>query len=399
VRTVDTRGWVSTEYHSHSSPSGDNTSSQYGRVLNLLCEHLEFAPCTEHQRLSTYSPHLKRLGVEHLLATCVGVELTGQPLDSNHHNAFPLKLHEHEQHGGAPLIDADPRAQIQRLVYWDDKSDKLVQQNHPNIRKVFFDRDGDGKDDGGFDSAEFMDVIEVHPPAWIFQGPVIKFGNGQERGNTIFQWMQTLNRGYRIPGVVNTDAHYNFHGSGWVRNYVKSSTDDPAKIDVMEMVHNSEKGHIVMSTGPFMTVRAVWTNDRNRRQRDAIPGGDLIASDGEVTLHVQVQCPNWFDINRVQVFVNGRPHEGLNFTRDTHAALFESDTTVRFKHDIAVKLDADAHLIVAAAGIGLKLGPVMGPSRGNDMPIAVSNPIFVDVDGGGFKPNGDDLGVPFPVKE
>jgi hypothetical protein len=33
------------------------------------------------------------------------------------------------------------------------------------------------------------------------------------------------------------------------------------------------------------------------------------------------------------------------------------------------------------------------------MPFAVSNPIFVDVDGGGFKPNGDDLGVPFPVKE
>ncbi|MEZ6109011.1 MAG: hypothetical protein R3B96_23765 [Pirellulaceae bacterium] len=40
---VDTTGWVSTEYHSHSTPSGDNTSDQLGRVLNLLAENLEFA--------------------------------------------------------------------------------------------------------------------------------------------------------------------------------------------------------------------------------------------------------------------------------------------------------------------------------------------------------------------
>jgi hypothetical protein len=31
------------------------------------------------------------------------------------------------------------------------------------------------------------------------------------------------------------------------------------------------------------------------------------------------------------------------------------------------------------------------------MPIAVSNPIYVDVDGGGFKPNADTLGSPLPV--
>jgi hypothetical protein len=53
VRSVRTDGWISADFHSHSSPSGDNTSSQLGRVLNLLCEHIEFAPCTEHNRLST----------------------------------------------------------------------------------------------------------------------------------------------------------------------------------------------------------------------------------------------------------------------------------------------------------------------------------------------------------
>ena len=56
----------------------------------------------------------------------------------------------------------------------------------------------------------------------------------------------------------------------------------------------------------------------------------------------------------------------------------------------------DAHVIVATIGEGLQLGRVMGPDHGKLPPVAVSNPIFVDIDGQGFKPNGDLLDVPFP---
>ena len=41
--------------------------------------------------------------------------------------------------------------------------------------------------------------------------------------------------------------------------------------------------------------------------------------------------------------------------------------------------------------------PVSGPDHAADLPVAVSNPIFVDVDGHGFKPNGDLMGK-VPVK-
>jgi hypothetical protein len=37
----------------------------------------------------------------------------------------------------------------------------------------------------------------------------------------------------------------------------------------------------------------------------------------------------------------------------------------------------------------------MGPEQGKLPPAAVTNPIFLDVDGSGFKANRDDLGVPF----
>ncbi|MCA9259000.1 MAG: hypothetical protein KDA61_07360, partial [Planctomycetales bacterium] len=161
-RSVDTSGWISAEYHSHSSPSGDNTASQRGRVLNLLAEHLEFAPCTEHARIATYDEHLRYFGAENAMATCPGMELTGSPLPINHQNAFPLEHAVHHQNGGGPETDANPEVQIERLALWDDASDKLVQVNHPNIPQMLGDRDLDGAADEGFRKMfGWMDVIEV----------------------------------------------------------------------------------------------------------------------------------------------------------------------------------------------------------------------------------------------
>ena len=396
IRTVDTRGWISSDFHSHSSPSGDNTASQLGRVLNLLCEHIEFAPCTEHNRVSTYLPHLNRLSVRPLMATCTGMELTHRPGSVNHQNAFPLILKPRTQDGGAPLTDDNPVVQIERLALWDDESDKLVQTNHPSIPQIIGDRDLDGKYDGGYEKMfSFMDVVEVHPPHMILQPPSGDPSRPQQ-SNRMYNWMQTLNLGYRVPGVVNTDAHYNFHGSGFLRNYLKSATDDPAGVKTMDMVHAAERGNLIMTNGPFLEVELVAGGSGGESRVTA--GDDVAVPDRKAKLHVRVQCPNWFDINRVQIFFNGRPIDQLNFTRQSAPERF-SGGVIRFDQTIPLVLKNDTHVIVAAGGEGLKLGPAMGPSHGNDMPIAVSNPIFVDVDGDGFKPNGDLLGAPLPLEQ
>jgi hypothetical protein len=392
VKSVDTRGWISADFHNHSSPSGDNTASQLGRVLNLLCEHVEFAPCTEHNRIDTYVPHLKRLKVEHLLATCTGMELTGQPLPINHHNAFPLVHKPRTQDGGGPTTDVDPAVQIARLALWDNRSDKLVQQNHPDLGHLFFDKNGDGVPDEGFkDAFGHMDVMEVHPLDNLLK-PAVNEVRGQPRNNTIVNWLQLVNRGQRIPGVVNTDAHYNFHGSGFLRNFLKSKTDDPAKIETMDIVHAAERGNVIMTTGPFLEVSMKVPGG----EKTVTAGDDLAASGGKVLLSVRVQCPNWFDVDRVQVYLNGRPDELLNFTRATSDRF--SDETVKFDEELELQLKRDTHVLVAAMGERSTLGDVMGPTVGKIMPIAVSNPIYVDVDGNGFQPNGDTLGQPLPVK-
>lgn len=393
-RTVITRGWISSDFHSHSSPSGDNVSHQTGRVLNLLAEHIEFAPCTEHNRIDTYEDDLVLLKATDAMATCTGMELTGSPLPINHQNAFPLHRHEHHQDGGGPITDADPVKQIERLALWDLGSSKVVQTNHPNIPQILGDRDLDGKADEGFRGMlGWMDVIEVHPPEGIFSFPKPGGAPKDNQLNPIFYWLQLLNLGYRIPGVVNTDAHYNFHGSGWLRNYMECSTDNPADIQIDEMIHAAEHGHMIMTSGPFLETQVRL--QRNGQAAYYTCGEDVQLQGQAAKLWICVQCPNWFDVNRVQVFANGRPLPELNFTRKTHADKF-SDKNIRFETEIDLpKFDVDTHLIVATIGEGLILGDVMGPEQGKLPPAAVTNPIFLDVDGSGFKANRDDLGVPF----
>lgn len=394
-RIVHTPGWVSTDFHSHSTPSGDNTSSQLGRVVNLVCEHIEFAPCTEHNRIDTYLPHIERLEVGKFIGSCSGMELTGTPLPLNHQNAFPLQHKPRTQDGGGPLTDADPIAQIERLAMWDNRADKLVQINHPDFGWMSYDRDGDGKPDDGFQRMfAQMDVVEIHPIHTLltFQPTYLYKNQGKPIANRVFHWLQLLNQGMRLPGVINTDSHYNFHGSGGIRNWVQSSTDDPAAVVPLDIVHAAEQGRVIVSNGPYLEVSLAETG----KTKSVTAGQGLDVKSGKVTLAVRVQCPNWFDIDRVVVLVNGRPHATHDYRKATHSDRFRSRVT-KFDEKLSLSLAEDAHIIVVAAG-DKPLGKVAGPDWGYQTPTAVSNPIYLDVDGDGFRANKDTLGHPLPVK-
>jgi hypothetical protein len=394
-RSVKTPGWVSADFHSHSTPSGDNTGSQFGRVLNLAAENIEFAPCTEHNRVSTYDAHIKQLGLESHLATVSGMELTGKPLPLNHQNVFPMIYRPRIQDGGGPQTDTNPESQIERLAAWDDGSEKLLQQNHPDIGWLFYDRDGNGVPDEGYERAvNIIDVMEIHPIDRILDLQRFDVRNGKAFGNQrMLNWFQLLNQGFRIYGVVNTDAHYNYHGSGGLRNWIQSTTDNPAEIDAHEMMTAGKEGRLIMSNGPFLEA----TFQASGSPKEYVSGQDISAKRGEVTVDVTVQCPNWIDIDTVFVVINGRVSKEHEFTRATHPKHFKNGS-VKFKRRLTVRLTEDSHLVVATDHSIQRLGDVQGPQWGAQHPAALTNPVFVDVDGDGFRPNKDTLGFPLPVK-
>lgn len=390
-RLVDTRGWVSADYHNHSTESGDNTCGTDDRIINLAAEGIEFAPTTEHNRLYDWSPHIERLGLSKFLKTVPGVELTG---NAAHLNAFPFKPVPFTQDNGAPVWNKDPRIAAITLRDWQGaEPDRWIQINHPDMTVNFIDANGDGEPDGGFlGLATLIDGVETQnyrgsellggTPLRILRDP----RTGKESVSPVreFIWLQLLNRGHRYAAVAACDAHTVWgNGAGGWRMYMPATSDEPAEIDWRENSRAAKTGRSYLTTGPFLQVR---TGDGTG------PGGETRAVDGGVKLHVRVQCTDWIDIDRVAVLVNGRVAK--NLTRASDAAKFKAGV-VKFDETLEVKLSEDAHIIVVACAETSDLSIGYGTSSQRKIrPFAYHNPIFVDVNGGGFTPNGDTLGWP-----
>jgi len=389
-RVVDTRGWVSTDFHNHSTPSGDNYCGTDDRVINLAAENVEFAPTTEHNRLYDWAPHIRKLGLERELATVVGIELTGP---NAHLNAFPYEVDPFAQDGGAPTWQHDPRINaIMLRDFQGSRADRWIQVNHPSVGRFFRDRDNDGVADGGYeglpdliDAAEFWSLEILRKEPWFLR---VRENSESWRENRTFAWLQLLNQGTRLWCVAVADAHSVVgNGVGGWRTYVKSSVDEPHKIDSKEIVRNARAGKMVISNGPFLDVRL---------DDGTIAGGQTVAR-GEFHVQVDVRCTDWIDVDRIQVLVNGRQPKELNFTRKSHPKLFSNGVT-KFSHRIPVTLTEDAHIIVAAVGEGFTLRRGWGNTWESGMhPCAYTNPIFVDIDANGWRPNGDTLDYPLPT--
>jgi hypothetical protein len=394
-RLVDSKGWISADFHNHSTPSGDNVCDTDGRLINIAVEHLEFAPTTEHNRLYDWEPTIKALGLENHIKTVKGMELTGS---RQHFNAFPFEPEPLKQDGGAPVWNDDPRITALTLRRWQgERADRWIQFNHPDLANMFVDRNSDGVQDGGFvgvgdmiDGSESQNgpgtSILAEAPFTLSRAPgslAAKVNMSRE-----FAWRQLLNQGLRVTAVGVADAHSVYgNGVGCWRCYLPSTTDEPAKIDWAELSPHAKAGHIVLSTGPFLEVTT---------QNGKIAGDDDRCTGG-IDLNVRVQCTDWMDIDRVQVLVNSRPDPKLNFTRQSHPQMFKNGV-VKFAEKIHVPLQHDAHLIVVVLDEDgdQKIG--YGTSDYAKMrPCAYNNPIYVDADGNGFTPNGDTLGFDLPV--
>ena len=410
-RTVRTPGWVSTDFHAHSTPSGDNYCRTDDRIINFAAEHIEFAPTTEHNRIYDWEPHIDRLGLSGRLKTVPGIELTGR---GQHFNSFPLTPDPTAQNGGAPVWHYDPRINAMLLRNWatptrfgdtvfDAKAlgdveqarfgggpDRWVQANHPQVQSVFFDRNDDGVRDGGFVGFEkLIDAAEVWSAEILNQQPTYQRpGEDRSRPNRTFFWLQMLNQGRHVWCVAVSDAHRIFgNGVGDWRTYVPSSTDEPRDIDHKEIIRNAKAGRMMITNGPFLEVKTA----------DGMPIGSSIHGEGSVALRIRVQAPNWVEVDRVQVLVNGRPDPRYDYRASSEAGMFQ-DGVVRFDKTVSVALQEDSHLIVVATDedSDLSLGWGLNP-QGKMRPVAFTNPIYVDVGHDGFQANGDTLGHPLPA--
>jgi len=387
-RSFHSPKWVIADFHNHTAASGDNDSEPRSRVINFASAGLEFAPATEHNRISSYTEIIKKLGLEEHLASAAGIELTGPPGKSpNHQNAFPLLIQDGKQGGGFSGIHPDPYIQMKGLYYSEPRSLKFVQHNHPDIPILYFDKNKDGILDNGFGTRKFTDAIEIQDSMYDILRATSSEAVNTDKANRVFYWLQMLNQGDRIYGTTTSDNHIVDPGSGAIFTYVHTIQDEPISIDVEDITLNAKRGHMIMSNGPFMKIEI----------NGYLPG-DEIKGNTNLKMNIEVFANNEVQINRVQLLVNGSQDINLNFTPTSHPKLFIK-SSLQFKHSFSLTLEKDAHIIVVAKGNKVPVNYNFTNDEKTKSFMAISNPFFIDIDSNGFISNKDTLGKSLPVFE
>ncbi len=172
---------------------------------------------------------------------------------------------------------------------------------------------------------------------------------------------------------------------GTARTYLKVGATAPSQGDLSAVLTALQSGAAVASTGPFLDVTATGTAGA------AGPGQLLAGPNGSVSLAIALVAPEWVPVEKVRIYVNGTLVQTLD------PATFTVDTTDARKRSTTLTLPlAQDGWIVVEAGVP-DAGPTLADTRypawfkvqHNAYPLAVTNPIFVDQNGGGYTPPGN----------
>ena len=368
-QVVDTRGWISGDFHLHTRTySGHGDANLLERVITLAGEGVEFAVATDHNHNTDYAPTVAQLGLGSLLSTVTGNEVS-TPI--GHFNVFPLDPRRrpppyelHDAHELFRLLRSEPNAF--GVV-------PVIQVNHPRWGRIdYFGRTGLDPVTGLPQTPRFsedFDTIEVlnenegwgyydadapgdhHPPT------------GAGRFSVLGDWFLLLNRGHLYAAVGNSDSHHvQYELAGYPRNFVRCEPDDPARLEVTQVVESLRRGEVFTTLGPFVEF---WVDDQ--------PMGSTVRTGaGRVTLRVRVQAASWIPVNRVRIVLDGDVVSEIPVP--------PADQPLRLDAQRTIPVESDAWICVLVEG-DEPLGAVIPMQERPIYPLAVTNPIRIDADG------------------
>lgn len=364
VHEVDTKGWISADFHLHTRTySGHGDANMEERVIALAGEGVEFAVATDHDHLTDYRPTMEKLGAQDAFTTVTGDEVT-TPI--GHFNTFPLD--PARKPIDSKLTDATKLFQLARAEPNAFGIVPIIQLNHPRLRDMaWFTSTGLDPVTGvstqsnwsaDFDTLEVFNANAAQGYSDSEKGP----RDSNYIGSVLQDWFHLLNRGARYGAVGNSDSHeVHFDFAGYPRNFVRSSTDDPSKIDAKEVAAALRAKQTFTTTGPFVTFRF----------DDGQPVGPVApdAQPGQPKLAIQVQAASWVDVDRILVVVNGDVVATIDVPQERKP--------MRFDGAVDLNLTDDAWVTVMVEGDD-SLAPVLADTDVKHLPWAVANPIWID---------------------
>jgi len=362
-RVVDTSGHLCGEFHIHTRNSIDSQVQPEVRLRNMIAEGLEMPVVTDHDHCSNFLPIAEEMGVADLVYPLTGTEISPA---WGHSNAWNLTQPDWKpDYYGIGLAEYnDDGAAIDRWQYPDiwpiarnDYGARIIQVNHPrDDTSGYFNW-------VGYDPT--VGVDSVRPDLWSPDFDLIEVFNGGSDSDegTLVDWFSFLDQGYTYTMVGNSDSHRAESTLGNPRSYFVMSTDEVSEADAEEMMDSLLAHRSQVSNGPFIT----FTIDG-----ESIGGFVTGAARTEVDLNITIQAAPWVQMDYLDIVSNhGEVVQSI--------VLPASAEVIRYDDTVTLPVTADAYFVIDAGHSSVTLGPVNRDER----VFAMTNPIWVDVDGNG----------------
>jgi hypothetical protein len=427
-RVLDTRGYVSADFHLHAINSIDSDMALPERVISVAAEGVEYAVATDHNYVTDYSQAIASLGLERWLTSSVGLEMT--TLEMGHFNGFPLEHDPGNVRGGEfAWVGKTPDGLFDEMRRLGERpEDVIIQANHPRDGVIgYFSQFNVDLETGEVAPREGLRALfapfkpEFAPEAFSYDFDVYEVLNGKRqdivhshrgpdgqvvRGpdgriaypGQLEDWFMLLSRGLDYTGVGNSDSHKGLgQEPGYPRNlvWVGEGNDELGRFDGRAVIAGLRSRRVIMTNGPMIDFTI-----------DGAPVGALVGGGAEVEAVLRVHSANFAPFDRVTVWVNGavareltvpadaRHDYGARFTlpidRDAFVVVEVNGDTSMFPVLPPQELEPiDVAAVIDALGASIDLtgitdtGPMAPDQTYTAKPLAITNPIWIDRDGNG----------------
>ena len=343
------------------------------RVKSNLAAGVQFMVPSDHDIIYPYQQLIDRMGVsDRISAPLPGEEIS--PLFA-HIGAYGLPYDPYAGAGGAlrlPVLNEDGRWRVHEIPELvrqaRERGAEIIQVNHGRDDHAYFDH---------VDYSPEVPIQMLDPEKFTADFDSMEVFNATSYFCKNFSdWQGLLNQGLRVTAIGNSDTHSVDQPPGYPRNYIRTLAPNPARVSGAEITDSVRTGALTVGGGAMIDFPT-----------GPQPGDTVAPQDGMVTLSVRVRTPSYTKVDRLIVYVNGQRalDQPINTT---------IESLVDFEADVNVPISQDAHVSVIVIGEGRM--PAVRPGA----PVfALSNPVFVDVDGDGLSFPGagpiDDLGFDF----
>lgn len=370
-RVVDTAGYLSTDFHQHTSLSADAPVAARDRVVSNAAEGVEVAVATEHNVVADFEPVVRELGLAPFHVAIGGDELTSDSSKKpwGHANVFPLAPTAGAPRGGAiPVRDRLAKDVLGALRALPGR--RVVQINHPRASNGYFDL-------LGFDPKTGLGTEPGYDPVF----DALEVWNGRNvdgRDKVLVDFFALLRTHHPVTATGDTDTHGIVGGeSGYPRTFVRVAKDDALEAwdesRTADLVHAvKDVRDVVVTNGPFLRVTA----------NGAPIGGIAKAKGGVVEVKVHVASAPHAAVEKIEVRTVGAarvvgPASIAVSPKPSASGALEVDATFR------IRAGEDDAFVVVASGTKPMRPILWGGDDREIVPWAMTGAIWIDADGDG----------------